>query len=150
MQQRILPLSKQDTSGLLQAPGFRIHGTPAAGMRRPLTTAGFAPIADTVDGPWGKATDNSPGVRLFAVGSLLPYLDRAAHERAPPALPSPLFGASYMSSFRKMMRGYGPVTASLSRSQATRARGSPSSRTSRRGRNGQDRPKGADRRPGRC
>ncbi|MGA4732044.1 hypothetical protein ACPB67_31915 [Micromonospora taraxaci] len=120
-----------------------IKQLPAAGMRRLLTTAGYAPIADTADGPWGKTTDHIPGARLFTVGSLLPYLDRAVYElrsanpdearkaiqavlrdrraitayataarAARPAFAA--FWASYMSGFHSALRGYGPVTASLS------------------------------------
>ncbi|GAB3959210.1 hypothetical protein [Micromonospora vulcania] len=120
-----------------------IKQLPAAGMRRLLTTAGYAPTTDTPDGPWRKTTDRIPGARLFTVGSLLPYLDRALHELgsanpddareaiqaalrdrravsayatvvrgARPAFAA--FWASYTSGFRNALRGYGPVTASLS------------------------------------
>ncbi|MEU8217275.1 hypothetical protein AB0C47_16040 [Micromonospora taraxaci] len=115
---------------------------PEDGMRRLLTTAGYAPTTDTADGPWHKTTDHIPGARLFTVGSLLPGLDRVVHarrtnpdeareliqavlrdRRAITAYATgaraarPAFGAfwdSYTSGFGSALRGYGPVTASLS------------------------------------
>ncbi|MEU1646391.1 hypothetical protein [Micromonospora zamorensis] len=136
--ERTLALDLCDTPPYLQL----IKQLPAAGMRRLLTTAGYAPIADTADGPWGKTSNHIPGARLFTVGSLLPYLDRAAHElrsanpdevreaiqamlrdrraitayatAASAARPAfAAFWASYMSGFHSALRGYGPVTASL-------------------------------------
>ena len=94
MQQRILPLSKQDTPGLLQAlarvPDPR---DAAAGMRRLLTTAGYAPIADTADGPWGKTTGGQrqaglgarAGVRAASpsMGAVAPEGTLVVQERAP-------------------------------------------------------------------
>ncbi|MEV1320019.1 hypothetical protein AB0J14_28530 [Micromonospora arborensis] len=137
--ERTLALDLCDAPPYLQL----IKQLPEAGMRRLLTTAGYAPTTDTPDGPWGKTTDHIPGARLFTVGSLLPDLDRAVHtlhgsnpheareviqavlrdRRAITAYATgtraarpafAAFWASYTSGFRKALRGCGPVTASLS------------------------------------
>ncbi|MBQ1028903.1 hypothetical protein KBX26_02630 [Micromonospora sp. C97] len=129
---------------LCEAPPYLhlIKQLPAAGRRRLLATAGYAPTTDTPDGPWRKTTDHIPGARLFTVGSLLPDLNKAVHARranpdearevieavlrdrraitayataahaARPAFAA--FWASYTSGFRNALRGCGPVTASLS------------------------------------
>ncbi|WP_435209400.1 hypothetical protein [Micromonospora sp. bgisy143] len=119
-----------------------IASLPESAKRRLLTTAGYAPTTDAPDGTWRKSADHIPGARLFTVGSLLPDLDRAVHalrsatpELARQAIQAalrdrravtayatatratrPVFAAfwtSYTSGFRKALRGYGPVTASL-------------------------------------
>ncbi|WP_422739688.1 hypothetical protein ACN263_10985 [Micromonospora sp. WMMD729] len=137
--ERTLALDLCDAPPYLQL----IKQLPAAGMRRLLTTAGYAPTTDTPDGPWCRTGDHVPGARLFTVGSLLPDLDRAVHalrgvhpDEAREAIQAVLrdrraissyataaraarpafaaFWASYTSGFSNELRSYGPVTASVS------------------------------------
>ncbi|MEU4532500.1 hypothetical protein AB0F49_30135 [Micromonospora ureilytica] len=137
--ERTLALDLCDTPPYLHL----LTSLPEAGMRRLLTTAGYALPTDTPDGPWRRTTDHISGARLFTVGSLLPDLDRAVHtlhrsnphearaaiqavlrdRRAITAYATaahaarPAFAAfwtSYTSGFHNALHGYGPVIASLS------------------------------------